>query len=81
MQVGQRQVFFEQRIRQGQALAAPARREAALDEMGDDHQAELQPLGLMHRHQVDGVDGVLQGGDLFVRLRRLGEREVVEVGP
>ena len=77
MQLGGRQLLLQELVRERQSLAAPACREAALDEVRDDHEAELQPLRLVDRHQVDGVDRLIQRRDLLVRLCRLGRVEML----
>ncbi len=80
MQLRRGQLFLEELVRQGKSLAAAARGETAFHQMRDDDETELQPLRLVDRHQVDGVDGLIQRRDLLVRLRRLGRVEVLEVG-
>src|SRR5258708_2451542 len=74
------QFLLQELVRQGESLASAARGKAALHQVGDEDEAELQPLRLVHRHQVDGVDGLVQWRNLLVRLRRLGRVEVLEVG-
>src|SRR6202011_3861994 len=80
VQLGRRQFLFQELVRQRQSLAASARGKAALHQVGDDDQAEFQSLRLVDRHQVDGVDSLIQRRNLLVRLRRLGGIEVLEVG-
>ena len=80
MEFGRRQFLFEELIRQRQALTPAVRREATLDQVGHDDQAKLQPFRLVRGHHVHRVDGLIQRRDLFVRLRRLGGVEVLEVG-
>ena len=55
VQLGRRQLLLQEIVRQGQAFASPARGKPALDQMRDDHEPELETLGLVHGHQVDGI--------------------------
>ena len=48
--------------------------------MGDDDETELEPFCLVHRHQVDGIDSLVQRRDLLVRLGGFGGVEVLEIG-
>ena len=79
VQLGRRQFFLQQLVRQHQPFASPVRGESSLDQMRDDHQPELKTFGLVHSHQVDRVHGLIQGGNLLISLRRLRGVEMLEV--
>jgi hypothetical protein len=76
-----RQFLLEQGIRKGEALATPVGRKAPVNQVGHHHQAELETLGLVHRHQVHRVEAVIEWRDLLVGLGGLGQVQVVQVGP
>ena len=79
MQLSRWQLLFQQLVRKGQAFAATVRGKPPLDEVGHDDEVELQSLRLMHGHQVDRVDRVIERRNLFVGLRGFRRVEVLEV--